>query len=87
MITAVGTVAEDHQTANAQAYCRATGAIEAPENSWDVPTLVETLKSTLSNRTELASLGRRAQALARPHAAQAIVDEMQAAFDQPSLSP
>ena len=78
LITAVGTVAEDHQTANAQAYCRATGSIEAPENSWDAPALAAKLEATLSNPAELAALGRRAQALACPNAAEAIVEECEA---------
>ena len=78
LITAVGAVAEDHQTANAQAYCRATGALEAPETTWNVPTLAAKLEATLSDRVALTSLGQRARALARPYAAEAIVEECEA---------
>jgi UDP-N-acetylglucosamine--N-acetylmuramyl-(pentapeptide) pyrophosphoryl-undecaprenol N-acetylglucosamine transferase len=65
----------DHQTLNARHFERGGGAIVVPERQLDerVPSLVEEL---LGSPDRLASMRRSMLAMARPHAADEIADEL-----------
>lgn len=69
-------LAAGHQETNARLLAEAGAARVLADAELDVASLGETLSSLLSDRAELARMGERARALARPDAASAIADHL-----------
>ncbi|HSJ93042.1 MAG TPA: glycosyltransferase, partial [Gaiellaceae bacterium] len=63
----------DHQTANARFFERAGGAVVVPEPELDLAAQVDAL---LADPERLAAMGAAMAALARPHAAEVVADEL-----------
>lgn len=68
--------ADDHQTANARAVAAAGGAAVLPQQVLTASGLVRVLRRLVDRPAEVAQLGRRALRLARPAAADGVVDEL-----------
>ncbi len=73
--------ADDHQRANAEELARAGAARVLDAKRFDGKLLVEALEPLLSDREALLEMGRRAAALARPAAAERIVDRTSALLE------
>lgn len=65
--------AEDHQTANARAVAARGGAVVLPQSELTSDGLTRLVARLAGRRDEVAQLGARAAAMARPHAAQDVV--------------
>ena len=65
--------AGDHQTPNAAAYGRLTGALHRSPNDWQAERLAAELAALLQDGAALEELSRRARAAAKPDAARAIL--------------
>ena len=63
----------DHQTLNARFFERAGGAVVVPEPELDLAAQVDAL---LADPERLAAMGAAMAALARPHAAEVVADEL-----------
>lgn len=80
LLVPLAAAADGHQVPNAKAY----GGIWVAENDWDLDRLAESITDTLRNATGLAAESERLRQLARPHAAQQIVELCEALFDDDS---
>ncbi len=69
----------DHQTANARYFTQAGAAVVIPDGELDGPRLAAEVGALLADRGRLAAMGRAAQGLARPDAAEVIAGELLAA--------
>ena len=61
--------ADDHQTANARSIAAIGGAILLPQEQAAPAALAGAIQALVADRAGLARMGKRARALARPHAA------------------
>ena len=66
--------ADDHQTPNAAAYARLTGALHRSPMDWNCEELAAELAAILRDRAALETLSATAKAAAKPNAARAILD-------------
>jgi UDP-N-acetylglucosamine--N-acetylmuramyl-(pentapeptide) pyrophosphoryl-undecaprenol N-acetylglucosamine transferase len=78
LVAPLGSAAEDHQTPNAVAYSRLTGALHRSPAVWDDGGVAAELAALLQDRKALAQLSARARAAAKPEAARAILDACEA---------
>lgn len=72
-------VAEDHQTKNAMSLVVKNAAILIKDNELNYK-LMNTVKSLLSDKTEITKLESNCSSLAKPHATKEIVDECEKAI-------
>lgn len=71
--------ANDHQRLNAEAMVEAGAAWLVPDRFCDGPRVAATLRTALERPAQLAAMRARARALAKPAAAEAIVDLLEGA--------
>jgi UDP-N-acetylglucosamine--N-acetylmuramyl-(pentapeptide) pyrophosphoryl-undecaprenol N-acetylglucosamine transferase len=72
----------DHQTTNARWMADAGAAVVLPDAELDGPRLAREVAALLADRGRLAAMARASAALARPHAAAAVAEELLAAARQ-----
>lgn len=71
LVVPLATASEDHQTANARAFCEASGCPWVPEGDWDTARVAAELQSLLEADT-LRGLQGRLKELAKPAAAETV---------------
>lgn len=74
--------ADDHQTANAKAVADVGGAILMPQATTRSADIASLLAALVGDRARVAALGRQAQTLARPDAAERVADLVLARSDK-----
>jgi UDP-N-acetylmuramate--alanine ligase len=79
-------VAEDHQTKNAQALVARDAALLVPDDE-AIEKLLPTALSLLEDKARIATLERNISALAKPYAADGIVDEIMKLVKLPAQPP
>ncbi len=77
----------DHQEANAQEFCRATGAPHAREESWRPRPLAEQLATLLRSEEAWQDLSAKVRAVGRPQAAAEVVEACEALLRSGTSSP
>ncbi|MBF0612636.1 MAG: undecaprenyldiphospho-muramoylpentapeptide beta-N-acetylglucosaminyltransferase [Magnetococcales bacterium] len=68
--------ADDHQTANGQAWAATGGGWMVPQQAFTVPWLVDFLRHWATNRDSLPQEGAKAKQLANPNAAQVMAEQL-----------
>src|SRR3954454_12010148 len=71
----------DHQTANARWMADAAAAVIVPDAELNGPRLAREVAALFADRGRLQAMSKASAALARPHAAAAVADEVLAAAD------
>jgi UDP-N-acetylglucosamine--N-acetylmuramyl-(pentapeptide) pyrophosphoryl-undecaprenol N-acetylglucosamine transferase len=73
LLVPLASASSNHQEANADAFCKRSGASWVREQDWDTAKQAAWLRTLLDDPPRLAVLGEQTRALARPNAAEEIV--------------
>ncbi|HEY1336430.1 MAG TPA: UDP-N-acetylglucosamine--N-acetylmuramyl-(pentapeptide) pyrophosphoryl-undecaprenol N-acetylglucosamine transferase [Bryobacteraceae bacterium] len=86
LLVPIAAAANDHQTVNARAYARQTGAPWVAERDWNIEEQADRLEALVRHPDRLAQLGTRVRACEAPDAAGNVVLACEAVLDRLSLS-
>jgi len=82
LLTPLPGIAHGHHSANGRLYSGQAGARFVAEAEWNTAELAEWIESLLATPDVLRAMGEKMRLLARPDAAEAIVQEVEKLFDQ-----